>query len=238
MKLIDENFYNTRFPVVSDFDLSKFDDNGKKVYLAEYSLYSSFLYDYLIKHTSIKRSDDTLKNSTIYEFPTISEDDMDLYQYLSIGKLNYFYIRNNIYIERLSKEEHEFLVNRIKNKKYEFDDEVDKFINDTFKKLIFENVDEKNTPNIDLNFGPSSSYSFYASNDSLVIGERFYPYVKDLSTDELRQKYMDRQMYISDYLNKVKEILTNELKMNVAVIEYDEGSIKKKDSLTNQQIKL
>ena len=111
---------------------------------------------------------------------------------------------------------------------------MDKFINNTFKKLIFENVDEKNTPNIDLNFGPSSSYSFYASNDSLVIGERFYPYVKDLSTDELREKYMDRQMYIRSYLENVQSNLSNELNMKVSVIEYDENSIKKKANLNNQ----
>ena len=100
MILIDEDYYNTRFPIIGDFDLSKLDDNAKKFYLIEYSVYSSFLYDYLLKHTSIKKSDETLKNSTEYEFPTIEKDEMDLYQYLSIGKLNYFYIRNNIYLNR------------------------------------------------------------------------------------------------------------------------------------------
>ena len=71
-------------------------------YLQEYSLYIYLLLQYLLKTTDIKKYDDLLANDK-HNFIPLKQEEMDIYQKLCSSIFKYFYIRNNIYIERLSE---------------------------------------------------------------------------------------------------------------------------------------
>ena len=102
MRKIDSEAYNTRFPNLNSEYFDNLENKGE--YLDEYSMYVKLLLTYLINKTSIKRTEAEIKDCKDFKYPIQGpyEEEQDLYQYLCSDELSYFYIRNYIYIERLS----------------------------------------------------------------------------------------------------------------------------------------
>lgn len=204
MKHIDESIYSSKIPNLNESFFSNLTDTQKKIYLNSYALYVNFLYDFFKRNTCLKRYDNEIKNNREYSFPLVEESDMDIYQYMS--KLNYFYLRNNIYIERLSVDELNYL-----STASIYDSEMDKFIRSTLKRVIFEDTD---------------------LNDTLVIGERFNDNDMNLS----KEMNSDRKKYISELCSRLQNELSRDLSMNVKVIEYNDESIKKSENIDSMSI--
>lgn len=153
--------YQTRFP---NNNLEYFDnlsENEKIEYLELYQKYHKLVLKYFIKKFNLLDYDKTLKNNE-NKFIKINKDDMDLYQYLSSDCLNYFYLRNNLYIERLTPEEREYLKNV---KPYE---NVNEFIIKTLKKVITEMPDRE----VMFCFG-GDGLEFFKPNGSIIFGVRY-----------------------------------------------------------------
>ena len=223
MKKITNEMYDTRFPNTNYEYFKNLED--KERYLDDYSLYNELLTDYLIKNTSIKKFDDEIKNCKefVFDFEPVPEYGRDLYQYLCIDKLSFFYIRNNIYIERLTEDELNKLHSFKESK--EFTDEMNEFVDSTYRKLIREES-EKLDGIFYVNFGPTEKKDFFALNNSLVIGARFYEYVKALDTSEQINSYYKRMDYFEKKYKELERALEDELDPNVKVIEYSEVSVK------------
>ena len=233
MKKIEEfNFY-TKFPF-SNYDY--FDGlKDKEQYLKEYSLYNNLLLKYLIKKTSIKRFDDIIKNCKDYsfEFEPLRYN-LDIYQYLCNEDLDFFYIRSNIYPENLNDSEKEFLDSLI-DKDIEYNREIEKFVEDTYLKVIYEKT--RNNKPMMMNFGPSESEEFFALNDSLVIGGRFDVAVSHIDNEEDRKNYYGRINYFRQECEYLQERLSEELNIDVRVIYYDDNSIKEMPILDAKVLK-
>lgn len=227
MKKISVNMYDSRFPNGN----SEFFDGleNKEEYLDEYSTYVKMFLAYIIKNSSIKRIENDIKECKDFKYPIEGAypDDQDLYQYLCNEDLKYFYVRSNIYIERLSKEEKEYLDSIVSSKDFRYDDKAEKFIKDTFRKLITEELDSKEDKSYYLNFGPSESRDFFALNDSLVIGARMYPGIPTKDMNELRDLYFPRLGYFSEKCSELEELLKKELEIETKVIEYDDNTVRK-----------
>ena len=108
MKIIDSDLFNTRKPYNDYFDNISLDSQNN--YLRLYSIYNDLLIQYLIKKYDLKAYDDMLKKSN-KNFINVDTLDMDLYQYASSEYLSFLYLRNNINLENLTKEEIQFLNN-------------------------------------------------------------------------------------------------------------------------------
>ncbi len=228
--VLNEDIFNTRFPKLETYDYESMNDSDKEYFFKEYSLYTTLLVDYLIKNTSIKKIEELLQNSSNYDIPFIMDNEKDMYQYLCSNKLNYFYVRNNLYLDRLTEEEKSFLDNKMLSNNYSFDSESENFIKSTFNKVI----KEKTSDDSSLNYGPSDSSSFYVKNGTLVIGFRYDEMVNDLSNDSLVEKYLERKNVISQICEMFEETINDELDVNVQVIEYSSSSIRNIDiSKTN-----
>ena len=223
MKKITRDIYNTRFPLVNYDYFNNL--NNVEEYLDNYSLYVDLLLKYLIKNTDIKKIDDEIKNCKDYmfDFEPISEKKQDLYQYLCNHELSFFYIRNNIYIERLTEGELLFL-NSLKDVDI-YNDDIDLFIKNTYKRLIKEDTRNDGKDYI-INFGPSDNQRFFSPNNSLVIGARMNEYVKSLDTEEEIDEYYKRLDYFTKQCEKLKKELNEKLNDEVNVIEYGESSIR------------
>ena len=226
--------YETRFPNVNYEYFDSFDN--KEDYLNEYSTYVNLFVKYLIKNTSLKKFDNDLEFYKIEKFgiESISEKHQDLYQYLCNDELKYYYVRNNVYVERLSKEEKEYLDSIINNSDFKYDEKVNKFIKDTFKKVIYEDISEETGKSVDLNFGPNTSYDFYASNDSLVIGARME---QGMHPDEPDDVFFSKKGFFEREIRSLKTALERELDMNVSVIEYDDYSIEELPNVEDKALK-
>lgn len=216
MKVITYENFKTRFPVLNNqINIDEMERSTRGFYFTMYSLYSDYLEKFLIKHTSIKNVDDNLDNNPL--FNRVNVNDKDFYQGLSV-KLKYFYIRNNIHIENLNSDENRFLMNKIINDDYEFDIDTEKFISETYKKVISElPLDEKKAY---INYGPEEEY-FYVPSNSLVIGVRY--------DEENYNDLVDKNTILDDYISMLENDISTKLNIDVRIIIYDSYSIKKKD---------
>ena len=221
MEIIKIEDYKTRFPIINDgIDIDTMSEEIIGFHFAMYSLYTDFLVNYIIKNTSLKQREETLINSQLL-FP-IDDEDKDFYQSTTGRYLNYFYIRNNIHIENLTNDETNFLINKIRNDEFEYDAEVEKFIKNTFSKVI--NDYDISKPPVTINYGPIAE-QYYAPTNSLILGFRFNEDVIDV---ENKIKKIEQSNNIA--LEIEKEI-SEKLGVNARVIIYDSYSVKKK--LTN-----
>ena len=153
----------------------------------------------------------------------IEEENMDLYQYLSSDILKYFYIRNNIFLERLSNEQIKYLYHLYTNNSFVLNEESEKFIKDTFIKTILEKL---NTQNYFTNYGPDNS-KFYKQTNSLIIGVR-YSMNKDIFFKQ--EQLIDNLIMILE--SDAKRAHKNSVPLSV--LKYNNYCIKK---ITRKKIK-
>ncbi len=229
MILLDEEYYSTRFPKFNN-GFESLSDNEKNTFLNRYSLYMNYLYNFLITETSIKNHDAFLKNNKNFTIPTVDEKDKDMYQYLSKGFLEYYYIRNNLNLFCLSNEQLSFLDNRIKNNNYMYDNDAKEFIMNTFREVICEPIEE----NTKVSYGPADSSYFHVLNGSLVIGQRYDEYVtEDLRNSDNQKKYFRRAAIIERECQIISEEISDKLFMDVRVLRYVDETVQKKESNSN-----
>ena len=214
--------YETRFPISNQKYFDNLNNDGKQEYLNLYLLYYNLLYKYLIPKLNLKQYDNMLLNSDniFYQVPL---ENMDLYQRIGSSYLKYFYLRNNIYIERLTKEELEFLKKKLLSNNTELDKETIVFIENTYQKVMLE------TPNniVNISYGPDS-YNFYKPSNNIIIGVRFDNYYKkeNESDSEWNDKYNDR-IYELEIVTKFLAKRLEDFKVPCSIIIYNDFSINK-----------
>lgn len=226
MVLIDEQDFLTKCPDTNLDTFGKMNKELKDTYLAIYMKYSELFNKYLYHKMGLDEFDNRIGNSNLSFLP-VGENEMDLYQYLSHDISRFFYIRNNYYIERLSNDEQAFLAEKVLKSESDLDKETIAFLESTYRKVIYENVaDNENIYNI--NFGPNSE-SFFAPNNSLVLGFRYDEFNTQGKTDEQWDDNYNKQLeYINNIMNEAEDKLSKKLGIPVVIIKYDQFSIKKR----------
>ena len=212
MNRIDIQLYETRNPNSNFKFFDNLSDIGKEQYLKLYLKYSDLLYKYMIKKLELQRFDNLLLNSPC-KFKKIKENDMDLYQKLGSKHLKYFYIRNNLYIERLSNEELNDLINLTM-------DDLDShdFIEKTYFKVLLEDPDP-NSKLITI-YGPDNK-EFIKPSNVIVIGYSYVKFDKDENNIDEWIKLNDKRLLELDFLNIAFNKLTKDkLKTNIILQKY------------------
>lgn len=193
---------------------------------SDYLMYRKLFTQYIIEKLNLKKYDDEIAESKL-NFIEVKEKQMDIYQYFSKDKLKYFYIRNNIHIEKLTDEEQKFLQKIKLEEPNELGDIEKDFIEKTYSKVIFEDVLE-NGEICNVFYGPDSR-SFISSNNSIVIGMRYDEFENNGLDDEKWDELHEKQL---DFWDELKERMELELKMkinkHISIIRYDDFSIEKR----------
>ncbi len=213
--------FGTRNPNSNQMYFNNLKEEEKKDYLSLYITYSNLLYKFLLEQLNLKKYDDMIINADNH-FQPVNVNDMDIYQYLSIKYLKYIYIRNNLYIERLSNEEMEYLKLKNKNHDLELDNDTRNFISNTYLKVISEQIDSKV---VNISYGPDN-LRFYKPNNALIIAIRFDDYYKEVgeTSEEWEAKYNDKLLE----LDMIKACLNSNLKksgIKSEVIIYNDFSV-------------
>lgn len=195
-----------------------------------YTYYHKYLMKYLEDKLNITEDDEILKNSES-KMTKIEKKDMDIYQYLSSDMYDYFYLRNNMYIDRLTEDERNTLNKFIADKEEKITPEIVKFIESTFKKVIIEMPNEEEGINVSYGiFHPD----FFAPNLSIVYGVRYDDYdygILDFS-EELRNHRLQDVEILGDLIKiKSEEILD----IPVRVIKYDKWCVKKMGDISHER---
>lgn len=210
--------------------VNKMIEQANEKYIELYNKYRKILTKYLIKKLELKKYDELIENSG-FNFKKVDVENQDIYQYFSSDLLNYIYIRNNIYIEKLTDEEKNELNSIPSN-----DDELSKleedFIERTYKKVIFEDV-LGNNESCKVFYGPRTS-SYMADNSYVIIGLRYDKYYNPYGNDEdWKNNYMIQSRFISKLLFKMQSEMCLKIDYPTIAIEYGDMStikLKKKET--------
>jgi len=195
----------------------------KKEYIELYNIYRFFMTKYIIEKLNLKEYDKKIKNSKCNFLP-IETNKMDMYQLFSCDELEYIYIRNNIYIERLSDKEIALLKEKIKNNDYSLDESVVDLIEKTYQKIIFEDL-MKNGKVYQITYGPDSS-RYFARNDSLVLGIRYDEFAETKLTDEEWKIQNQKQReFLRNIKNEMSNEFENKLNVPIKIIKYNDYSV-------------
>lgn len=216
MKIITKELFATRKPYSDYFDNIPLDSQNN--YLRLYSVYSDLLIQYLIKKYDLKAYDEMLKTSS-KRFVKVDTENMDLYQYTSSEYLDFIYLRNNIYIENLNEEEIMYL-NKITDSR--LNDEFEKFIENTYRKVIFTNKGYTM-------YGPDNS-KYLKSTNSLIIGLRHKGLDLNNDNEEEIEIFMKQNNYLKLFISELEKQLNEKNIDNVNVIEYNDFSIVKENN--------
>ncbi len=228
MKSITVEEFKTRIPSDNREYFDNLDKDGQESYVTMYSLYSNLLTEYFIRNFNFKEYDDALINSP-YSFPKVKENNMDIYQYLASDKLSFIYIRNNLYIERLSENEQMFLIETFQQDEPHYDDKMNQFIESTFRKVMLENPTDEEE--INMFFGPDNK-NFMAPNNAIVVGIRFDDYQKipGQKDEDWLEENNNRLQDVHTLSIILESKLSRKTGIPTVAIKYNDFSVKKKNT--------
>lgn len=211
---IDKNLLETKLPYRNKEYFDSMSLESQESYLKLYKLYNNLLVQYLIKKYNLNLYDEMIQNSK-RNFKKVDTNDMDIYQYVSSKYLDYLYIRNNIYIEKLSQEELLYL----SSTKELLDSNNEQFIEKTYKKVIFENEYTM--------YGPDNS-KYLKKPNTLIIGLRYKSIDLNNDSDNELDNFLSQQQYLKLFIPELSRQLNNRNLDSIEVIEYNNSSVVKK----------
>lgn len=224
---IDEEYLLLERPNIREECNIKSDEEMNN-YIISYNVYSNLLIQFLIKKYHLLDVDKQLEKRKEL-FPEVPNLKKDLYQYLAIGYLKYFYLRNKIYIERLNKDELNYLFSIYKAGDLSLSDANEKFIETTYLKTIIETPDVKG---ININYGPDN-LKFFKPSNAIIIGVRYNQFHNMENSENLFTSFASSEgqlQILSDFLEyRIKQ----ETELPFYVIKYDEFSVNSKKKVTS-----
>lgn len=222
--IINKENYETRFPNLNSNFINILDEDDIEIYLELYSAYSYFFRKYITDKLDLKKYDDKLTNSNL-NYLKVKNKNMDIYQNFSRDVLNYFYIRNNLYVERLTLDEKAYVYQKFVTNDDVMSDKMICFIESTYKKVIFENMNNDGQL-YDINYGPDNPM-YFAPNNALIIGVRYDDFNLNGQTDEEWDANRNKQFYyLFELMENIENDGKNKFSAPVICIKYDEYSVK------------
>lgn len=151
---------------------------------------------------------------------------MDYYQLTSTMNLKYIYLRNYLYVEKLSSDDIEKIINLSDSELQTPSDDLYNLVESTYKKVI----DSKfNTNNIRLMkcYGIDRD-KFWYDLKALVFGIRHDEFnMHGMNDDDWQENYFDQTDYLNDLMKRLKEELSEKIGIEVGAMLYNEFTVKK-----------
>lgn len=193
-------------------------DEEKEQYVRMYNLYRRWFSEFFIDFLKLKSYDDAFSTSNL-KFVKLKNNELDIYQYYTCPELNFFYFRNNLYIEHLSEEEKHFLLNKLENHDYLLDEKAKEFIKSTFKKVIREHAtpDDKKAKIL---YGPNSA-RYLSDNDTFIIAFKYNEFdLNGQNDDEWDANHKQQQFFIRDTFVVMAKRFDEILDIEYSIISY------------------
>ena len=193
------------------------EDKPNEEYFELLNRYIKLFGQYLMEILPLEQIDTNMKNHES-KFVPVKDEDKDFYQITSPLSLEYIYLRNNFYIEKLSKEDLDIL-----RTKDSLDGETREFIKRTYLNVINPYEDKEV-----IFYGPENSRHLCDSTD-VVLGIRYDEFSDiGLSNEEFQQRFLEQQQKIGS-LGVILEVVgLDKLGTELRLINYNEASIMRK----------
>ena len=188
--------------------------------------YKVLLDNYLLNKLGLSEVDYKIINSGL-SFVPIDIDDMDFYQKFSSMGLKYLYLRNNIYINKLSLDDMEKIENLSVNQMQKPSSKLMTLIEDTFKDVIDakpydadQNVDYMKCYGLD-------SDEYWVKSNELVIGVRYDEFADNGlgEGDDWFDNYNKQLEFLGKLMLDLEKSCSEVLNMKVNLLYYDEASV-------------
>lgn len=216
---INEDNFRNQLPFVLNIELLKQKGLGEEKpnqrYFALTNKYKRLLENYLLKYLPLEQIDTNMRKDDL-GFVPIKTPDMDFYQATSGMGLNYIYLRNNLYIEKLSEE----ALAALESMKNEAEAEL--FIKQTLKDVVY----PYNEDNHILFYGPENG-NFLVDSASIVIGIRHNEFDVELEDEEFKENLLEKQNIIAQVSLVVSICGIKALGLPVLMLQYNEFSVSK-----------
>lgn len=159
---------------------------------------------------------------------TILHDEDNKTNNLWMNMTSYFSLENNVYENQLPeelKEKYRFYFSLPLEQlcSNEMEIEVYNFLNQTYKLLLFPNIDENH-----VFYGPLD-YNYIAPRDAIVLGFNYSEF--EIIEDNFDEIHNKNDSLICDTLNYIQRQLAAQHKLKIAVIKYNEFLLPTKNHL-------
>lgn len=199
---INSELFSTKLLALFIEKMSSSDDNtNREDYRELENIYKKYFEIYLNSQINLKGYDELIKNSEL-DFGILQQKvniKSNLEEYLN---LNYFYILNNFYIEKLTDEEK--LILRSNN-----EEEIFNLIKNTYKNIITYTREDIPNKRFKINYTFSTSKESFSYNDELVVAIYYGKNTIDLISKE---NYLDNYHKKQEFLNDLSNNLSNDIK--------------------------
>lgn len=174
--------------------------------------YKRLLECSLIKCLPLEQIDSNMEKSDL-GFVPVETPAMDFYQATSGMGLNYIYLRNNIYIEKLSEKDLVLL------ESLNSEEDEEQFVKRTLKDVIYPYTVEKQV----LFYGPENR-NYLVDSASIIIGIRHNEFDVGLENEAFKENFLKKQEIISQLSLVISVIGMKQFDIPVLMIQYNEFS--------------
>ena len=226
-EMIKEMLDEFNYDVFTDKGLYDNDDLTERYYILLKN-YKVLFEKYLMSKISLKDMDNKIINSGL-SFVPVGNDKMDFYQKFSSMGLKYIYLRNNLYVYKLSLEDIDKLVNLSKEELDNPSEDLMNLINDTYKIVIDArplgedvSVDYRKCYGID-------SDDYWIKSDELVIGVRYDEFADNGlgENDNWMDNYNKQLEFLGNIMIDMEKSSSDVLGIKVNFLYFDETSVRK-----------
>ena len=196
--------------------------NISEEYYKLYNNYRTLLNIFLIKTLKLNEFDDSLFNSNLMFIP-VSTENMDFYQYFSSHFLKFFYLRNDLFVEKLSDADKNKILNLNEGELLNPSDEILEIIGRTYADVINSSFDGSVIMNC---YGPDSN-NYWVDSSSLVIGIRYDEYSDEISDDIWEDVHYKQVDFLNELIKKLNLEIQTKMQTKSSIILYNDFTINK-----------
>ena len=196
------------------------DGNFTELYYTVYRNYRMALDAYVVQVLNLGGYDRRISESDLLFVP-VSEEDMDFYQYISTFGLDYFYLRSETYVEKLSAEDIEYFSRLTKAELPVPSEKTMERVEKTWRSVIDIGNDDGTIHMC--RYGPDTD-RFWFPSTVLILGFRYDMFADvGLGQDEEWLKNNDKQiLFLNDLFLETEERFQSLNNMEAGVIWYHE----------------
>ena len=171
----------------------------------------------------LKDMDDEIINSGLSFIP-VEKEKMDFYQKFSAMKLKYLYLRNNLYVYKLSNGEIDTLVSLSNNQLAKPSAKLMELIEDTYRMVIDAKPYGDDVSDVYMKCYGIDDNDYWLKSDELVIGLRYDEFADNGlgDGDEWVDNYNKQLEFLGNLMNNIEKKCSDILGFKVNILYYDD----------------
>ncbi len=215
MALIPIKDVRINYPLAEQKGLIKGEDDS--LYQQVYALYQKGLDAFLLQNTSLRKYEEKLTNSPL-DFGVMPQEKRNSFHKNSYLGLDYFYVRNFLFIEKLSLEDLNVLIEKVSQNNEVIDERILEIVKRTFKDVIVDNyrdgVYKEHTTTCYGHFIPSN----IVPSSHLVIALQYGKNNKTYERDDFYRNQQAKDQFLKELVEEMKKELESILNIEVTVL--------------------